>query len=95
MSLRAFSSCLFGIFLNNWPEMQQMHWKRLPENKRKLYTKGFFSYVWKPNYLGDLFWWNEKQLPTMLFEMPSISFYLKSVPMLASYPTVVTSTANE
>lgn len=47
---------LFGTFLNNWPEIARMRWKKRPENKGKLYTEGFFSYVRNPNYLGDLFW---------------------------------------
>jgi len=47
---------LFGIFLNEWPEIMRTRWKKRAENQGKLYTVGFFSYVRNPNYLGDVIW---------------------------------------
>lgn len=47
---------LVGTFLNGWPEIMRMRWKRRPENEGKLYTEGFFQYIRNPNYLGDVFW---------------------------------------
>ena len=47
---------VLGIFLNTWPEVERMRWKKRPENKGKLYTQGYFSYVRNINYLGDVLW---------------------------------------
>ena len=47
---------VFGTFLNTWPEVMRMHWKRRSENKGKLYTKGYFAHLRNPNYLGDVIW---------------------------------------
>lgn len=49
---------LFGTFLNTWPEIQRMQWKKKQEDQNKgcLYTQGWFSYVRNVNYLGDCLW---------------------------------------
>lgn len=47
---------LCGTFLNTWPEIMRMQWKKRSENKGKLYTEGFFAHVRNPNYLGDVIW---------------------------------------
>lgn len=47
---------LAGSFLNTFSELQRHFWKLHPENKGKLYTKGFFGYSMHINYFGDLLW---------------------------------------
>ena len=47
---------LLGIFLNTWPEIVRMMWKKRQENKGKLYTIGYFKHVRNINYLGDVIW---------------------------------------
>ena len=47
---------VFGTFLNTWPEVMRMRWKRRSENKGKLYTEGYFAHLRNPNYLGDVIW---------------------------------------
>ncbi len=47
---------LFGSFLNTFSEYQRRKWKKLPENKGHLYTKGLFRYSMHINYFGDLLW---------------------------------------
>ncbi len=45
---------LLGSWMNTYAEYERNQWKRLPENRGKLYTEGLFRYSRHPNYLGDL-----------------------------------------
>lgn len=45
-----------GSFVNTYSEHQRRRWKRLPENKGKLFTGGLFAASMHPNYFGDLLW---------------------------------------
>lgn len=47
---------LLGSYLNTMSELQRHFWKKHPENKGKLYTRGFFAYAMHINYFGDLLW---------------------------------------
>lgn len=47
---------LSGTFLNTWPEIQRMRWKKQAGHQGRLYTQGWFSYVRNVNYLGDCLW---------------------------------------
>jgi len=42
-----------GSYLNTYSEWQRMIWKKYPENKGRLYTKGLFRYSMHINYFGD------------------------------------------
>ncbi len=43
-----------GSWMNSHAEYARHNWKRLPENRGRLYTQGLFRYSRHPNYLGDL-----------------------------------------
>lgn len=43
-----------GSWMNSYAEHQRHAWKRRPENRGRLYTKGFFRFSRHPNYLGDV-----------------------------------------
>ena len=43
-----------GSWINSYTEYKRHVWKANPENRRRLYTRGLFSMVRHPNYLGDL-----------------------------------------
>ena len=45
-----------GCTLNTGGEILRNKWKKDPENKGKIYTKGFFKYSMHINYFGDLLW---------------------------------------
>jgi protein-S-isoprenylcysteine O-methyltransferase Ste14 len=45
---------LLGSWMNSYAEYARHAWKRLPENRGRLYTQGLFRYSRHPNYLGDL-----------------------------------------
>ncbi len=45
-----------GCLLNTGGEVLRDRWKRLPQNKGRLYTGGFFRYSRHINYFGDLLW---------------------------------------
>jgi protein-S-isoprenylcysteine O-methyltransferase Ste14 len=45
---------LLGSWMNSYSEYARHAWKRLPENRGRLYTQGLFRYSRHPNYLGDL-----------------------------------------
>ncbi len=47
---------LFGSYLNTMSEYQRHTWKKLSENKGKLYTLKLFSRSMHINYFGDLLW---------------------------------------
>lgn len=47
---------LAGSALNTGSELGRHFWKRNPENKGKLYTKGPFSLARHINYTGDIIW---------------------------------------
>ena len=47
---------IFGSFLNTASELQRHFWKKRPENKGKLFTRGLFGYAMHINYFGDLMW---------------------------------------
>ncbi|WP_346239340.1 methyltransferase family protein [Niabella insulamsoli] len=84
---------IFGSVLNTGGELLRHRWKRLPENKGKLYTGGFFKYSRHINYFGDLLWvtayavitrnWYAGIIPVLLFclfafyNAPKLDHYLK------------------
>jgi len=43
-----------GSWMNSYAEYARHKWKRLAENRARLYTQGLFRYSRHPNYLGDL-----------------------------------------
>lgn len=45
-----------GCVLNSGGEILRNSWKKKPENKSKIYTKGFFKYSRHINYFGDILW---------------------------------------
>ncbi|MBS1622595.1 MAG: DUF1295 domain-containing protein [Bacteroidetes bacterium] len=45
-----------GCTLNTGGEILRDRWKKLPENKGRIYTGGFFRYARHINYFGDLLW---------------------------------------
>lgn len=47
---------IVGSFLNTASELQRHFWKKRPENKGKLFTRGLFGYAMHINYFGDLMW---------------------------------------
>lgn len=47
---------VFGSYLNTGSELMRDQWKKKPENKGRLYTKGLFAYSMHINYFGDLLW---------------------------------------
>ena len=82
---------IFGSFLNTGGEILRNKWKKIPENKGKIYTKGFFRYSRHINYFGDLLWvsayaiitrnWYSVSIPILLFCL--FAFY--NAPMLDRY----------
>jgi len=57
-ALDIFAMTLFvtGCICNTAGEMLRDRWKKRPENKGKLYTKGLFRYSRHINYFGDILW---------------------------------------
>lgn len=53
-----FAIALFisGCVLNSGGEILRARWKKIPENKGKIYIEGFFKYSRHINYFGDLLW---------------------------------------
>ncbi len=47
---------LFGSGINTGSEWQRSHFKKSLHSIGKLYTRGLFSIVRHPNYLGDILW---------------------------------------
>ncbi len=47
---------IIGCVLNSGGEILRDRWKKNPENKGKIYTKGFFKYSRHINYFGDVLW---------------------------------------
>lgn len=43
-----------GSWMNSYSEYTRHVWKRLPENRERLYTQGLFRCSRHPNYFGDL-----------------------------------------
>lgn len=95
-SLDFFALILFaaGCVLNSGGETLRSRWKKNPENKGKIYTKGFFKYSRHINYFGDILWvsayalitknWYAAIIPFFLFcafafyNAPKLDKYLKS-----------------
>jgi len=50
----AWSIFAFGTWLNVWPEFTRCLWKRLPENKGRLYCGGLFAVCRHINYTGEV-----------------------------------------
>ncbi|NOZ45677.1 MAG: DUF1295 domain-containing protein [Chlorobi bacterium] len=82
---------LFGSYLNTGSELMRNKWKKNPENKGKLYTKGLFKYSMHINYFGDLLWvsayamitrnWYSIVIPVFLF----CFFAFFNIPKLDKY----------
>jgi protein-S-isoprenylcysteine O-methyltransferase Ste14 len=47
---------LFGCFLSTGSELQRDIWKKDPQNRGKLYTKGLFRFSMHVNYFGEELW---------------------------------------
>ena len=90
-----FAIALFiaGCDLNSGSEILRNKWKKKPENKGKIYTRGFFKYSRHINYFGDILWvtayalitknWYSITIPVFLFcffafyNAPKLDKYLK------------------
>lgn len=80
-----------GCVLNSGSEILRNEWKKKPENKDKIYTKGFFKYSRHINYFGDILWvaayslvtknWYAATIPIILF----FFFALYNAPKLDKY----------
>lgn len=84
---------IIGSILNSGGEILRNKWKKKPENKGKIYTKGFFKYSRHINYFGDILWviafalvtknWYSITIPVFLFSFfafynaPKLDKYLK------------------
>lgn len=84
---------IIGCVLNSGSEILRNEWKNKPENKGKIYTKGFFKYSRHINYFGDILWviayalitknWYSLTIPFFLFNFfafynaPKLDKYLK------------------
>jgi len=82
-----------GCILNTGGEILRDIWKKKPENKGKIYTRGFFKYSRHINYFGDILWvigyamvsknWYSITIPVFLFvffafyNAPKLDKYLK------------------
>ncbi len=56
LDLFAIAIFILGCVLNSVGEILRNQWKMKPENKGRLYTKGFFKYSRHINYFGDILW---------------------------------------
>jgi len=82
---------LIGSYLNTGAELARDRWKKNPENRGRLYTRGLFKYSMHINYFGDLLWvtayaiitrnWYSVSIPIMLF----LFFAFYNIPLLDSY----------
>lgn len=84
---------IIGCVLNSGGEILRNEWKKQPNNKGKIYTKGFFRYSRHINYFGDILWvsayalitknWYSITIPILLFGLfafynaPKLDKYLK------------------
>ena len=84
---------IIGSIFNSGGEYLRYRWKNNPENKGKIYTKGFFHYSRHINYFGDVLWviayafvtknWCSVSIPVLLFcffafyNAPKLDTYLK------------------
>ena len=82
-----------GCILNSGGEIMRDRWKKIPENKGKIYTGGFFKYARHINYFGDILWviayalvtknWYSVFIPLFLlsffafYNAPKLDKYLK------------------
>jgi protein-S-isoprenylcysteine O-methyltransferase Ste14 len=82
-----------GCILNTGGEILRDTWKKNPENKGKIYTKGLFRYSRHINYFGDILWvtgyamvtrnWYAASIPVLIFcffafyNAPKLDKYLK------------------
>lgn len=83
---------LLGSFLNTFSEIQRNVWKKKPEHKGQLYTKGLFGLSMHINFFGDVLWvtayamltrnWYAGIIPLWLFcffafyNIPKLDHYL-------------------
>jgi steroid 5-alpha reductase family enzyme len=83
-----------GCIFNSVGEILRDQWKRLPKNKGKIYTLGFFKYSRHINYFGDILWvtayavmtrnWYAISIPIFIFcffafyNAPKLDKYLKN-----------------
>ncbi len=80
-----------GCVLNSGGEILRNRWKRVPTNKGKIYTQGFFKYSRHINYFGDILWvtayalvtrnWYAVSIPIFIF----LFFALYNAPKLDQY----------
>ncbi|MCO5287137.1 MAG: DUF1295 domain-containing protein [Chitinophagaceae bacterium] len=82
-----------GSVVNTGGEILRNQWKKNPDNKGKIYTRGFFKYSRHINYFGDILWvtayaimtrnWHATSMPIFLFclfafyNSPKLDKYLK------------------
>lgn len=85
---------IIGCVLNSGGEILRDSWKKIPGNKGKIYTQGFFKYSRHINYFGDILWvtayalvtknWYSITIPVFLFSFfafynaPKLDKYLKN-----------------
>ncbi|HVX26223.1 MAG TPA: DUF1295 domain-containing protein [Parafilimonas sp.] len=77
-ALDYFAIALFitGCVLNTGGEILRNTWKQKPQNKGKLYTKGFFKYARHINYFGDILWVTAYAITTRNWYAVSIPIFL-------------------
>lgn len=82
---------VLGSYLNTGSELQRHFFKRKPENRGKLYTKGLFGLAMHINFFGDIVWIAAYALVTqnpwsvliVLFALSFFAFY--NVPQLDAH----------
>jgi len=82
---------LLGSYINTYADYQRFVWKREPNNKGRLYTKGLFKYSMHINYFGDSICYIGLAMITLelvcLFISIAIiiNFIVLQIPMLDKY----------
>lgn len=82
---------VLGSLFNTAAELQRKHFKADPANKGRLYTKGLFSLVRHPNYLGDILWalgWALMTRNLWALLIPAVAasgFVFMFIPQLSAY----------
>ena len=80
-----------GHIFNSFAEMQRKWWMNKPENKGKVYTKGFFGITRHPNYFGDVLFFSGWALlsrdwkPMCLSILMIFTFYNEYIPEIEDF----------
>ena len=80
-----------GSALNMGSEWARLRFKRRPENRGRLYTRGPFALVRHPNYLGDVLWGVDWALATrsawsaIIVAVEVAGFVFVNIPQLSAH----------